>query len=166
MTHVRLAFVHQFAHFRKQICHAPKFSVRKAAFHCTIIWHIGIRLHGPGDIGFLIACRKIAGYSASEPSAPRAAVTSGDSQTSLVARCRIAAVWVLSAHSDEYGLEEIQFSSLRAPKSLHSLLRLHSSRHRHDCQTHECQPVNSLKGAHEHLHRTSEPNQVYVVLFE
>jgi hypothetical protein len=61
------------------------------------------------------------------------------------------------------GLEEIQFTSLKAPKSLRPLLRLHSNRHRHDGQAHECQPANFLKGAQQQHHSASVLNQA--VLF-
>jgi hypothetical protein len=81
----RLVHVHQFAHFRKQICHAPKFFVQKAVVHSHHIWHIGSGLHGPREIGFLIACRRIAGYRQVNPPRRRT-VTSGVSQTSRAAR--------------------------------------------------------------------------------
>jgi hypothetical protein len=46
------------------------FFISKAVVHSHHIHRIGRTLRGPRDIGFLIASHRIAGYLASEPSAP------------------------------------------------------------------------------------------------
>jgi hypothetical protein len=141
----------QFPHKRPVYMSGPcrSLPMRDSPRFCAI-QRAGRRLCEPSSFGFLIAERKCAGYSASEPPAPRkgGGPLLGIHRPSRVAHPRLAAVWVLSAWSGGNTVLLTESTRIAAPLCCAST----GNHYRHDGEAHECQPVNSLKGAPEHLH--------------
>ena len=80
---------HQFAHYRKQLRHPPKFFDRKAVVHSHHIQRASRRLRGPLVSGFSIATASVRATTGNRTVLPaHGRITSGDSQTSRIARPR------------------------------------------------------------------------------
>jgi hypothetical protein len=82
-------FVHHFAHYRKQLCHTPKFFVRKAKVHRTVS---SVLAGDCVDREIMASQLRVAGLRANrQPNRPRLRTApSGDAQNRRVARPRPA----------------------------------------------------------------------------